>query len=447
MLSFCRTADATNPEMRGYPVTVHTIKNVRNTTLHADTAGDTWIVAKTGEITTPSTGIDATGGAADRTIIVNGSVYGLNYGIEFGNINGAGGGVIKIAESGLVDSDDTAILTYGDGQEIANNGTINGFEGIYSYGKATEIVNNGVIETENTGIGLFGGTAKIINTGTISSESAIYAPQFSGDAGKVVVINSGTLTGVKNAIELVSDANHQVHNSGMIKSSVYLGAGDELLENQANGVIKNGVVTMDDGNDRFENAGKVLVNVYLEEGNDVADIRGGTFGETLFGGTGDDVFIVDGTSDIVLEMTGEGDDTIKSMSSYSLANDRNGEIENLTALGKKNSVLVGNGVDNHLTGNAGNNRLNGDGGDDFLLGGQGADVFVFGYHYQHDEIMDFQNGIDRIDVRTWDGIENFQDIKAVTTEVGDDLLISTGSDEILIHDMTKAELNAADFIF
>ncbi|MDB5524820.1 MAG: hemolysin-type calcium-binding repeat family protein [Rhizobium sp.] len=428
-------------------MTTHTIDNVRNTTLHADIAGDTWIITKTGEITTPSTGIDASNGAANREIIVNGSVYGLNYGIEFGNMAGKGGGELVIGNSGTVSSDDTAIFTHGDGQITTNNGTIGGMEGIYSSGDQSLITNNGLIKASNGGIVIENGTATIVNTGKIVSEGAIWAPSYdNGGSAKVIVENSGRIIGDKVSIELVSVGDHEIHNMGKIVGEIIGGDGNDRLENTGKGVLKN-EASLGDGNDRFINSGKTLDDVYLDDGNDIADLRGGTLTGTLYGGAGDDVFFFSNNDLNIHENAGEGVDTIKSTVSVSLALDRYGEMENVVLLGKRDSNIDGNELDNRIIGNAGDNYINGGEGGDMLRGGAGADVFVFEGSSQQDEIRDFQNGIDRIDLSDWLDIDNYQDVKDLMIVSGDDVVIDAGMDRITLHDTKMSEIDKSDFIF
>ena len=125
-------------------------------------------------------------------------------------------------------------------------------------------------------------------------------------------------------------------------------------------------------------------------------------------------------------------------------------IEKLVLTGSSNIDGTGSSYDDRMSGNSGNNRLDGGGNNDLLRGGGGRDVFVFSYHGMHDEILDFRSGIDRIDMRGWDGdgLENFADVKANAANQGDDLFISLGgSDDLLIHDFHRNDLDKHDFIF
>lgn len=77
-------------------------------------------------------------------------------------------------------------------------------------------------------------------------------------------------------------------------------------------------------------------------------------------------------------------------------------IENAIG-GSGNDVLVGNDIANELHGAAGNDVLFGCGGADKLWGGSGSDIFVYGEAMDStpaspDWIMDFESGIDKIDL-------------------------------------------------
>ncbi|MDB5472649.1 MAG: Hemolysin-type calcium-binding region [Caulobacter sp.] len=120
-------------------------------------------------------------------------------------------------------------------------------------------------------------------------------------------------------------------------------------------------------------------------GNDIIDGKAGA--DLLYGGLGNDTYTVD-TLDTVVELDGEGTDTVKAAFSYILGD----FVENLTLLGATAINGTGNALANLLTGNAaantligldgndainagaGNDILDGGAGDDNLSGGLGADL-------------------------------------------------------------------------
>jgi Ca2+-binding RTX toxin-like protein len=109
-------------------------------------------------------------------------------------------------------------------------------------------------------------------------------------------------------------------------------------------------------------------------GNDKLD--GGVGADTMTGGAGDDAYVVDvvgATGDVIVELAGEGVDTVQTaLASLSLASFNN--VENLTYIGTAAFTGTGNADNNVITGGAGADTLNGGAGADTLRGGAGADI-------------------------------------------------------------------------
>jgi trimeric autotransporter adhesin len=104
-------------------------------------------------------------------------------------------------------------------------------------------------------------------------------------------------------------------------------------------------------------------------GDDVLD--GGAGADTLEGGTGDDTYVVDVATDVVIELTSEGTDTVRASIDYALG----ANVENLVLTGTANLGGSGNAGNNTLTGNSGNNLLDGGAGADSMAGGTGDDTY------------------------------------------------------------------------
>jgi Ca2+-binding RTX toxin-like protein len=102
-------------------------------------------------------------------------------------------------------------------------------------------------------------------------------------------------------------------------------------------------------------------------GNDT--LKGSAGADRLAGGAGDDTYVVVG-DDVVIELDGEGTDTVLSAVSYTLGSG----VERLTLAGAEAISGTGNGLANLLTGNAAANKLSGAGGNDTLRGGLGNDM-------------------------------------------------------------------------
>lgn len=134
------------------------------------------------------------------------------------------------------------------------------------------------------------------------------------------------------------------------------------------------------GTGAISGTGNVLDNVLIGnagantliggDGNDT--LNGGAGADVLIGGAGDDVYVVDNAADQVVELAGEGADSVQTAISYSLA----ATIENLTLTGSASVNGTGNGLDNVLVGNAAANVLTGGAGNDWLDGAAGNDTLV-----------------------------------------------------------------------
>ncbi|MCF8131993.1 MAG: hypothetical protein K9J72_02575 [Synechococcus sp. Tobar2m-G35] len=148
-------------------------------------------------------------------------------------------------------------------------------------------------------------------------------------------------------------------------------------------------VIMGDGNDMI--TGSELANqifggfgndsIYGGLGDDYLD--GGFDVDMMNGGDGNDVYIVDQTSDFVSETWddafGGTSDTVRASVTYSLLPGSNGGqqgygIENLNLTGSLAINGEGNGKHNQILGNSADNLINGHAGADTIRGGDGQDT-------------------------------------------------------------------------
>jgi Ca2+-binding RTX toxin-like protein len=132
-------------------------------------------------------------------------------------------------------------------------------------------------------------------------------------------------------------------------------------------------------------------------------IVGNAADNRLAGGAGDDTYVVDSPGDSVIELAGEGVDTVRASIDWTLGE----HLENLTLTGSAHTSGHGNALANVLQGNSGNNRLFGHGGDDVLdgaggsdelFGGPGSDTYLLGRGYGADVIQDEDASPGSIDV-------------------------------------------------
>ena len=114
-------------------------------------------------------------------------------------------------------------------------------------------------------------------------------------------------------------------------------------------------------------------------------LNGQSGADTISGGTGNDRFFIDTSDDIVIEEIGEGYDNVTSSVSFTLP--ENTEQGALKANSPEALSLTGNNLDNWLSGNAydnqifddvGRDRLIGFDGDDSLFGGADVDILQGG---------------------------------------------------------------------
>jgi serralysin len=169
------------------------------------------------------------------------------------------------------------------------------------------------------------------------------------------------------------------------------------------------------GNDTIEGRGG---NDSIDGGAGADIIDGGLGADRMSGGLGDDRFFVDDLGDLVIELAGEGTDTVSASVNYTLT----ANVENLILTGGA-ATGTGNGLANTLTGNALGNRLDGGAGNDTLIGGDGIDILTGGAgadtfvgeinatktaskmgSISVDIITDFQSGTDKIDFSAIDAI-------------------------------------------
>jgi Ca2+-binding RTX toxin-like protein len=109
--------------------------------------------------------------------------------------------------------------------------------------------------------------------------------------------------------------------------------------------------------------------------NSANQLDGGAGADTLIGSGGDDLYLVDQTGDVVIELIDDGIDTVRATVTWLLG----ANVENLDLVGSNAINGTGNDLDNRITGNSASNVLLGAGGNDSIDGGAGRDLLVAGY--------------------------------------------------------------------
>jgi Ca2+-binding RTX toxin-like protein len=101
-----------------------------------------------------------------------------------------------------------------------------------------------------------------------------------------------------------------------------------------------------------------------------------------------------------------------------------------------------------LSGGGGGDILTGGLGSDHLYGNEGNDTFVVTSNAQLDAILDFEAGIDRIDLTALAGIDDFAGLEALAVEdSGNTIFDLGGGNQLLLYQVSLATLDANDFIF
>lgn len=311
--------------------------------------------------------------------------------------------------------------------------TGSGFNDVLTGNNAANILDGGAGDDRIAG----GGGADEIIGGAGLHDIAYYS---ASDSGVTVSLSTGgTVTGghaigdTLNGIEDLTGSVHADNLSGNSFGNTLRGGG---LHDNLNAA----------GNDDF---------LYGDAGDDL--LIGGTGADRVDGGAGTDTASWS-TADarIIANLlantaTGSGQGVGDALVS----------IENLTG-SAFNDILTGNNASNVLTGSSGNDTIFGNGGVDALGGGSGldilnggsgndlmnggadADIFVYDTtSFNHDGIIGWQNGTDRIDLAAPE--LDFPDFTK-TQDGADTLLTLNGGNSIRLVGINANTIDVTDFV-
>lgn len=112
-------------------------------------------------------------------------------------------------------------------------------------------------------------------------------------------------------------------------------------------------------------------DIHAGAGNDTLDGQGNK--DRLFGGLGDDLYLIGNSDAVIVELAGEGQDTVNAKVNYVLGDN----VERLVLVADSQARSgAGNDDDNEIVGNELDNVLDGGAGADILTGGLGNDTYV-----------------------------------------------------------------------
>ena len=245
-----------------------------------------------------------------------------------------------------------------DAGDVVTEYYINGTQGTdLVYSRVSYALSLNVENLTLTGSGNLNGTGNTLtniligNVGNNTLDGGTGADVMSADLGNDIYV-------VDNAGDTVSELKDAGTDTVWSSISYRLGKYVENLVLTGNGNAN--AYGNDVANDITGNAGSNILD-------------GGQGSDVLSGGKGNDTYYTDRASDLVIEKSTEGIDTVVSSVSYTLP----ANVENISLQGTALNA-VGNDLDNDITGNQLANNLRGNDGNDTIDGGAGADSMAGG---------------------------------------------------------------------
>ncbi len=173
-----------------------------------------------------------------------------------------------------------------------------------------------------------------------------------------------SLSGGGGADTLIGGSGNDTIDGGVgLNTLDYFSAPAAVSVNATTGIASDGT----GGTDRFSNIQDIVGSRF----NDT--LTGGSTTANLAGGAGDDSYVVNSASTVVVESTGGGTDAVTTgLGAFTLP----ANVENLLHTGSNNFTGTGNELGNRITGSTGNDTLDGGAGADTLTGDAGNDVYV-----------------------------------------------------------------------
>lgn len=354
---------------------IHLVSQDTTVSIDASVAGDSWILKEGVYLAVGTVGFSGGMTAAqNRLVRIDGHVVAGTAGLSLGKSTLEGGwSTVDIGASGSINAGTTGIALLGGSNLVNNNGTIVAESDAVSVGGGYDhVINQGeIMSSSASGVSLNGNYSTLENSGLIAGHFGVLA-----NGSNATISNSGTIQSVdpvQGDAAVRFTAGGTFVNTGIVSNILsYVVVGSMMAESVSNYGIITGGIDLGGGVDVFDNNGGV-VNGYIDlgDGDDFYSVAGiGAGASGVFGGEGDDTFVIDSSSAAIHEGFQNGTDWVVSSVSYALRTN----FEGLSLSGDEDLRAGGNNLDNILYGNSGDNRLLGRGGDDALDGGEGADI-------------------------------------------------------------------------
>ena len=371
--------------------------------------------------------INGTGNASGNTITGNGAINTLSGMDGNDTLNGGIGADILVGGNG---SDTYIVDNTGD---TVTEGTDVGLDTVKA--NVTYTLSNNVEFLVLTGTTAINGTGNSGNN-TLTGNSAINTltggngrDNLNGGLGADILIGgNGNDTYNINATDTISEASGSTAGVDLVRAGfTYSIAALANLENIELTGVGNFNATGNAGNNR---------------------LTGNTGTNVLTGGGGDDTFVINKTADTVVELGGEGYDTVIAtgaagttfvMANFVEAMNLSGIVATNATGNDENNVITGNAVKNTLNGGNGNDTLTGDAGADTLIGGEGNDILDGGFGI---DAMTGGNGNDTYHIN--DAADAITEGSGGTS--GDDTIISTLVNYTLIANIENLTMGGANAI-
>ena len=385
-----------------------------NDTIYGNSGNDTLLGGEGNDYLDGGSGADAmSGGTGNDTYIVD------NSGDVITELAGEGVDIVYSSVSHTLAANVENLTLTGSGYI---NGTGNELDNV--------IIGN---TRNNTLSGLAGNDTLIGNSGNDTLDGGTGADSMIGgygndtyvvdDAGDAVTesYNAGTdhvrssidYTLTDNVENLTLTGTADINGTGNSLNNVITGnTGNNVLDGQAGndtiyGNAGDDTLIGGDGNDSLY-AGDGVDKLFGNAGNDLLD--GGSGLDSMAGGTGDDTYIVDNTSDVIVENVAEGTDHVQSSATYTLSDN----VENLTLTGTADIDGTGNDLDNVIKGNSGANVLDGQAGNDTIYGNGGNDTILGG---AGNDYLDGGLGVDAMSGGSGDDVYIVDNMDDTVTEL------------------------------